>query len=51
MQAEVAAAAAASHDGSKTSNNKLNNVTEIIKSILDGYDIRLRPNFGGKISI
>ncbi|XP_054166073.1 gamma-aminobutyric acid receptor subunit beta-like [Oppia nitens] len=26
---------------------QLDNVTEIIKKILDGYDIRLRPNFGG----
>lgn len=24
------------------------NVTEIIKTILEGYDIRLRPDFGGK---
>lgn len=27
---------------------QLENVTDIIKAILDGYDIRLRPNFGGK---
>ena len=24
------------------------NVTEILQEILKGYDIRLRPNFGGK---
>lgn len=28
--------------------SQLDNVTDIIKSILDGYDIRLRPNFGGE---
>ncbi|CAG2168114.1 unnamed protein product, partial [Oppiella nova] len=30
------------------SSRQLDNVTEIIKKILDGYDIRLRPNFGGR---
>ena len=29
--------------------SQLENVTDIIKAILDGYDIRLRPNFGGKL--
>ena len=28
---------------------QLENVTDIIKAILEGYDIRLRPNFGGKL--
>ena len=26
----------------------LENVTRTIGNLLDGYDIRLRPNFGGK---
>ncbi|KFM66677.1 Gamma-aminobutyric acid receptor subunit beta-like protein, partial [Stegodyphus mimosarum] len=26
---------------------QLDNVTDILKTILEGYDIRLRPNFGG----
>ena len=26
----------------------LDNVTKTIGRLLDGYDIRLRPNFGGK---
>ena len=28
--------------------NTLANVTKTIGNLLDGYDIRLRPNFGGK---
>ena len=28
--------------------NSLENVTKTIGNLLDGYDIRLRPNFGGK---
>lgn len=28
---------------------RLENVTQTISKILKGYDIRLRPNFGGKI--
>ena len=28
----------------------LENVTRTIGNLLDGYDIRLRPNFGGKFS-
>ena len=28
--------------------DRLENVTHTISRILDGYDIRLRPNFGGK---
>lgn len=31
----------------QTSSAQLDNVTDIIKAVLDGYDIRLRPNFGG----
>lgn len=27
--------------------NSLENVTKTIGNLLDGYDIRLRPNFGG----
>ncbi|XP_075545285.1 gamma-aminobutyric acid receptor subunit beta-like [Dermacentor variabilis] len=27
---------------------QLENITDILKNILEGYDIRLRPNFGGK---
>lgn len=27
---------------------RLENVTQTISRILEGYDIRLRPNFGGK---
>lgn len=29
---------------------RLENVTQTIARILEGYDIRLRPNFGGKYS-
>ena len=29
--------------------NSLENVTKTIGNLLDGYDIRLRPNFGGKL--
>jgi gamma-aminobutyric acid receptor subunit beta len=28
--------------------SRLENVTRTIARILEGYDIRLRPNFGGK---
>lgn len=28
---------------------QLDNVTDILKTILEGYDIRLRPNFGGNV--
>lgn len=28
--------------------DRLENVTQTISRILEGYDIRLRPNFGGK---
>lgn len=28
---------------------RLENVTQTIAKILQGYDIRLRPNFGGKL--
>lgn len=28
--------------------SRLENVTQTIARILEGYDIRLRPNFGGK---
>lgn len=28
--------------------DRLENVTQTIAKLLDGYDIRLRPNFGGK---
>lgn len=28
--------------------DRLENVTHTVTRILDGYDIRLRPNFGGK---
>ena len=28
--------------------NSLENVTKTIGNLLDGYDIRLRPNFGGE---
>lgn len=27
---------------------RLENVTQTISRLLEGYDIRLRPNFGGK---
>lgn len=38
--------------GHRTTQNKqqTENVTDIIKTVLEGYDIRLRPDFGGKIS-
>lgn len=29
--------------------NRIENVTQTIARILEGYDIRLRPNFGGKL--
>ena len=29
--------------------NTLANVTKTIGNLLDGYDIRLRPNFGGRL--
>lgn len=32
------------------SGGTLDNVTKTIGRLLDGYDIRLRPNFGGKLS-
>lgn len=28
--------------------DRLENVTQTISRLLEGYDIRLRPNFGGK---
>ena len=31
--------------------NSLENVTKTIGNLLDGYDIRLRPNFGGTFAI
>ncbi|OXA44115.1 Gamma-aminobutyric acid receptor subunit beta-like [Folsomia candida] len=31
----------------RTANDKLENVTQTIAQLLTGYDIRLRPNFGG----
>lgn len=31
--------------------DKLENVTQTISRILDGYDIRLRPNFGGELKL
>lgn len=34
-------------EGGRTSEH-LDNVTQTIESLLDGYDIRLRPNFGGE---
>ena len=34
--------------GAISATSQLENVTDIIKAILDGYDIRLRPNFGGE---
>ena len=30
--------------------SRLENVTQTIARILEGYDIRLRPNFGGKMN-
>lgn len=29
--------------------DRLENVTQTISRLLEGYDIRLRPNFGGKL--
>lgn len=29
--------------------SRLENVTQTIARILEGYDIRLRPNFGGNV--
>ena len=37
----------ASSFGSVSTNN-INNVSEILESLIEGYDIRLRPKFGGK---
>jgi hypothetical protein len=31
--------------------HRFENVTQTITRILEGYDIRLRPNFGGKTNI
>lgn len=31
--------------------SRLENVTQTIARILEGYDIRLRPNFGGNMSV
>lgn len=36
--------------GGRTSEH-LDNVTQTIEMLLDGYDIRLRPNFGGEYSL
>ncbi|CAB0038541.1 unnamed protein product [Trichogramma brassicae] len=36
------------HSGSTEVSDRLANVTQTISRILDGYDIRLRPNFGGE---
>ncbi|XP_059478764.1 gamma-aminobutyric acid receptor subunit beta-like [Neocloeon triangulifer] len=33
--------------GEATSSERLSNVTQTISRLLEGYDIRLRPNFGG----
>jgi len=33
---------------SVTSKERLENVTQTIVRLLQGYDIRLRPNFGGE---
>ncbi|XP_063989584.1 gamma-aminobutyric acid receptor subunit beta-like isoform X1 [Diachasmimorpha longicaudata] len=33
--------------GGNSASDRLENVTQTISRILDGYDIRLRPNFGG----
>ena len=33
------------------SGGTLDNVTKTIGRLLDGYDIRLRPNFGGELRI
>ena len=38
--------AATSSFGSVKSKN-LSNVSEVLESLIDGYDIRLRPKFGG----
>lgn len=35
--------------GSVKSNN-LGNVSEVLESLIEGYDIRLRPKFGGTTS-
>ena len=40
--------ASSSYNAENVPPPQLENVTDIIKAILDGYDIRLRPNFGGK---
>jgi len=36
---------------SQETSASLENVTKTISNLLDGYDIRLRPNFGGKWTI
>ena len=39
------------HGLSEERSNSLENVTRTISSLLEGYDIRLRPKFGGKSDI
>lgn len=43
----AAPTAAAAH---KDNTESLENVTKTIGNLLEGYDIRLRPNFGGKFN-
>lgn len=37
--------------GGTAMSDRLENVTQTISRILDGYDIRLRPNFGGEYNV
>ena len=37
-------------DERRNTTEKFKNVTDTITRLLDGYDIRLRPSFGGKTS-
>lgn len=39
------------HTGLTVDMGALQNVSQVIEDLLDGYDIRLRPQFGGKPGI
>lgn len=38
-----------SSSSSSPSRTRLKNVTNVLAQLLDDYDIRLRPDFGGKL--
>ncbi|XP_046993003.1 gamma-aminobutyric acid receptor subunit beta-like isoform X2 [Schistocerca americana] len=45
--AEVSSAGSSDQYQGSTASDRLENVTQTISRLLEGYDIRLRPNFGG----